>query len=238
MYSPLAQNGQPTEKSNPHDCEKQEEEEEEEEEGTKEFSDTSAANKAACHVVESKQLNRCITAFSSGTGLAGIVGYGYKSLLSEAFGWSLSSVVFSVVSFAVCYYMIFFHGLHKEQWKSELDFEIQEDERGEIPLQEVVPPIHMVETSLLATTFQNGSSSTNGTIEMTPHANKNAEVSGNITMQHPSTELNARKRFMLVLSLWPYTIPLFTVYAAEYMLQVRIGKKFYSIDQSGASSSQ
>ncbi len=34
--------------------------------------------------------------------------------------------------------------------------------------------------------------------------------------------LTAYKRFKLVLSLWKYTIPLFTVYAAEYMLQAGV----------------
>ena len=34
--------------------------------------------------------------------------------------------------------------------------------------------------------------------------------------------LTPYEKFKLVLSLWPYTIPLFTVYAAEYMLQAGV----------------
>lgn len=222
MYSSLAQKGQPGEKSNSNNCDRQINNFQEEE--TQQSIVGHVDIEPASDVIEPpKQLNRCITAFSSGTGLAGIVGYGYKSLLTELFGWGLSAVVFSVMSFAVCYYLIFFHGLHKEEQRHELDLLIQADNRGEIIMsQEVISPIHVLETSVLATTLQNGSDLTNGAIEMIDHDDQNAEVSGTLPIQHSSTKLTARERFILVLSLWPYTIPLFTVYAAEYMLQVRI----------------
>ena len=54
-----------------------------------------------------KQQRKCITAFSSGTGCAGIVGYAYKSLLAELFGWGLSTIVWSAILFAVAYYRTF-----------------------------------------------------------------------------------------------------------------------------------
>lgn len=37
-----------------------------------------------------------------------------------------------------------------------------------------------------------------------------------------SCDLTASQRLMLICSLWPYTVPLFTVYAAEYMLQAGV----------------
>jgi len=37
----------------------------------------------------------CITVFSSDTGCAGIVGYAYKSLLAELFGWGTNTIVWS-----------------------------------------------------------------------------------------------------------------------------------------------
>jgi len=43
----------------------------------------------------------CITAFSSGTGLAGIVGFGYKALFSDVFGLGLSAAVYSAMLFAI-----------------------------------------------------------------------------------------------------------------------------------------
>ena len=53
----------------------------------------------------------CITSFSSGTGIAGIVGYGYKALFSDVVGLGLSATVWSAMLFAVAYYYIYLKGL-------------------------------------------------------------------------------------------------------------------------------
>ena len=163
-------------------------------------------------------MNYCITAFSSGTGLAGILGYGYKSLLSELFGWGLSSVVFSVVLFAVGYYTVFYHGLHKLA-EQELDTSIEANAEGDVIGHQNIPPIHMLESSLLATARYNELGETNN-VEMIRRLEKNTSQTIVNSSRPQQPQLTSRERFNLVLSLWPYTIPLFTVYAAEYMLQV------------------
>jgi hypothetical protein len=59
-----------------------------------------------------RQQRKCITAFASGTGLAGIVGYAYKSLLAELFGWGLSYIVWSAILLSIAYYRIYCTGLY------------------------------------------------------------------------------------------------------------------------------
>ena len=64
-----------------------------------------------------RQQRKCITAFASGTGLAGIVGYAYKSLLAELFGWGLSYIVWSAILLSIAYYRIYCTGLYDMIWK-------------------------------------------------------------------------------------------------------------------------
>jgi battenin len=165
-------------------------------------------------------MNRCITAFSSGTGLAGIVGYGYKSLLSDTFGWGLSSVVFSVVVFAAAYYAIFYHGLFKA---AQDQFDRLANENDEVLTQKAITPVHMLKSSSLRNRIQQDVETTTATVEMIGnfHENTSLHLSESTAIDHLPAQLTPLERFRLVLSLWPYTIPLFTVYAAEYMMQVR-----------------
>lgn len=182
--------------------------------------DTNEIDDSLIQQNSNKQLNRCITAFSSGTGLAGIVGYGYKSLLAEAFGWGLSAVVFSVIFFAAAYYATFYCGLYKEEKRDQFDRLVRADERDEVLTKN--PLVHtMLESSRLAN-VQHGAEATSSALELVTHSQKNVFVRTSITVESsPDDILSPTERFRLVLSLWPYTIPLFTVYAAEYMLQVR-----------------
>ena len=67
----------------------------------------------------------CITSFSSGTGIAGIVGYGYKALFSDLFGWGFSATVWSAMLFVVVYSSIYLMGLHN------IETNVQETEQSE-----------------------------------------------------------------------------------------------------------
>ena len=220
---------------------------------------------------------RFITAFSSGTGLAGIVGYGYKALLSDLFGWDLSRIVWSAMLFALAYWRIYCIGLYNME-KKQSDAAMQlNNSNGELTKQQ----FHFrdtLESSLLVTgrkcnfddefpdnggsnrvvtrAFKNISSNRldesnfnqsikennemeDSALELVGHLiiddpRKNFEVdhfprtmsSMPIPSQSDSAvtadKLTTNERFKLVLSLWPYTIPLFTVYCAEYMLQAGV----------------
>lgn len=170
------------------------------------------------------QMNRCITAFSSGTGLAGIVGYGYKSLLSKAFGWGLSYVVFSVVVFAAAYYATFYHGLFKAEHEDRFDRLVQAGDREKVLAQKKTTPVHMLESSFPRNRrMREDDESTSEAVEMVVHFQESTSLQSteSAAIYNLPAQLTPVQRFRLVLSLWPYTIPLFTVYAAEYMMQVR-----------------
>ncbi len=173
-----------------------------------------------------QQQNRCITAFSSGTGLAGIVGYGYKAFLSEVFGWGLSYIVWSAIGFAFFYWQIYHTGLDALEQER-----MQPNDTGNFTQQ--APPIHMLESSLLVTGRSNNEQKDEGydnasLVEMVGHhqhresRNTTSAAHRILSSASANTDLTAHDRFKLVLSLWPYTIPLFTVYAAEYMLQAGV----------------
>ena len=156
----------------------------------------------------------CITAFSSGTGIAGIVGYGYKALFSDVFGLGLSATIYSAILFAIAYAFIYLKGLHHmETIKTEQ-----------------VEPVSS-ESSLLVNNSQTSSNDNpSSALEMVSTEvdhQTNSSQQLDISQRSDSTttlshNLTSIERFMLVLSLWPYTIPLFTVYTAEYMLQAGV----------------
>ncbi|KAL3791679.1 hypothetical protein HJC23_003936 [Cyclotella cryptica] len=94
----------------------------------------------------------------------------------ELFGWSFSSVVFSVVLFAVAYYTIFYYGLCKLE-EQELDASIQTNAEGDALDQQNIPPIHMLESSLLVHTRYNDFDETKNNVEMVGRLEKNSSPS-------------------------------------------------------------
>jgi battenin len=156
----------------------------------------------------------CITAYASGTGLAGVVGYGYKALLTEYLGWGLSSTIWSAIAFALAYSLIYLNGLHGlEQCMQQSQSKIYSNlsitfvsEHGISDSNPIHNPRH------------------NDTLEMitTDTTHLATRETTQINLPASSLDITASERFKLVLSLWPYTIPLFTVYAAEYSIQAGV----------------
>lgn len=164
----------------------------------------------------------CITAFSSGTGLAGIIGFAYNALFSDLLGWGLSATVWSAMGFSLAYSVIYRKGLHGMDDSAQ---RLAQPEAGpsrvlESPL--FVDEFGINETSLTRRRHCYDSEDSGSALEMA-----NAESMHPITMQQLRTDssvasFTAFERFKLVLSFWRYTIPLFTVYAAEYMMQAGV----------------
>mmetsp|Transcript_17609 Transcript_17609/g.36114 ORF Transcript_17609/g.36114 Transcript_17609/m.36114 type:complete len:597 (+) Transcript_17609:186-1976(+) len=209
-----------------------------------------------------KQKRRCITAFSSGTGLAGIFGYGYKAFFAEAFHWGLSYIVWSSMLFALLYWKIFIKGLHALEKKSTPTISrhnsnsdrfqsnnITRDTSGSPLLTNdnksstgrdlsINHDEHDRSTEEYGlNSIDNDGEQYDATLEMVGQYTSNQHSSGdNTSTSRAVSSLDSRKtesslsekglssldRFKLVISLWPYTIPLFTVYLAEYMLQAGV----------------
>jgi len=158
--------------------------------------------------VEPSIQRRCITAFSSGTGLAGIAGYAYKSLFADLIGLGLSGTVWSAIVFALVYWLKF-RCLYRveEKWavSNESTSEVAGDNR-----------ITASESSYLA----------DDAVDI-DEAFSAEGPKGNVSLPLETAHQRGQDptgfgRFKLLLSLWMYTVPLFTVYAAEYVLQAGV----------------
>ena len=160
-----------------------------------------------------KQQRKCITAFSSGTGCAGIVGYAYKSLLAELFGWGLSTIVWSAIIFAVAYYRIYCTGLYEMDIRLEAAQTRLDHERCASAEEELNGTAAAEQRSSLEMVTQPQDEEGNDSPTLLPHPS--SELTTTTKSVHHMT---ACERFQTVLSLWPYTIPLFFVYMTEYMM--------------------
>mmetsp|Transcript_45908 Transcript_45908/g.102976 ORF Transcript_45908/g.102976 Transcript_45908/m.102976 type:complete len:442 (-) Transcript_45908:25-1350(-) len=138
----------------------------------------------------------CLTAWSSGTGFAGIAGYVWSLLfdyLDTCFQVELMVALWLPVAF-----LLAFHGLLGPPWIDK--------ERGMVPIE--MPDCGGPDMS---------AESTGEEVE-----SMESEESG--VLHHHASELatgklSTKERFSFIVSLWPYTVPLFFVYAAEYTIQ-------------------
>ena len=177
--------------------------------------------KQQCNITKSA----CITSFSSGTGIAGVVGYGYKALFSDLFGFGFSATVWSAMLFAVAYFSIYLMGLHNIE--TNMQQETEQSETGTSTASESSLLVSIDnERSAIGDQSPNNFDSRNpsSALEMVRTEELHDtdaihQVQETIAQTESSTisahNLTSIERFKLVLSLWPYTIPLFTVYAAE-----------------------
>ena len=139
---------------------------------------------------------QCLTSFSSGTGFAGVFGFFWKWLWNDYLDLSLSVALWLAMLLAVLYWVLssFVTRYHR--------FFIYHTHNGEG-----------------YSTVENDRKRSN------PHESRDQAPE---TDEHTSTisseilevhEMTRDQRFKLFLSLWPYMIPLFLVYTAEYTLQ-------------------
>ena len=133
----------------------------------------------------------CLTAFSSGTGMAGVFGFFWKWFWTDFLGFSLSTTLWLAMVLAGGYLWCF------QEVDRQLDAILQTSYGDSL--------------DLMLTTNE-------PTDEMAP-SDEDALTHESQSSTFPIIGLTATERFKLVIGLWPYTIPLFAVYAAEYSLQ-------------------
>lgn len=146
--------------------------------------------------------SEALTWFASGTGLAGPIGFLYHFTLVDVLGFSLSTTcTLAVMIWAAVYAYLTQNCLQKgENCVTETD--LFQDE-------------HLSD---------NDSSNETDHLTSAPSPSSEAdrlfresEIQG--SHLHEVPRMSALERFYLTLSLWPYMIPLFLVYAAEYACQ-------------------
>jgi battenin len=147
----------------------------------------------------------CLTCFASGTGLAGIVGFLFKYTLNSLLRFSMRATLLSAISLAVMYFSVYRQYLWgRKKARGELSScssSTSEDAVDDDELMNGYEPSVIVPMS---------------------HDGIPQEIFEDES-QHPSVmkvqDMNTYQRLQLTLSLYPYIIPLFLVYAAEYTMQ-------------------
>ena len=134
---------------------------------------------------------QCLTSYSSGTGMAGVFGFFWKWFFNDWLGLALPTTLLLANGLAVAYWTTFaFAVTHQPSYRNTTQSATSSEDS------ESLPPT------------ENQSLTSYDHVEQN-EANDVTDIS----------EMSGGQRFRLVLSLWPYIIPLFVVYAAEYALQ-------------------
>jgi len=224
---------------------------------------------------KNKSKSKCITAFSSGTGLAGVMGFLFHWFCHDFLGCTLGRTLLMAQTLPIAYAAVYyfkFHALDDDsQTQSSCSYNSQTRLLSEVPECNEPNPFtgnendnvrHRKGYAGLKTMdpdeeFQHGSRDSS-LIATTPDAqqegphhhvtalniekalwirdtkqnrsqewndNSQGEEGGVSSMEEAELgksveEMSPSERMKLVLSLWPYMVPLFLVYAAEYALQV------------------
>jgi battenin len=142
-----------------------------------------------------------LTAWSSGTGFAGILGYGWVIVFTSGFGASFKLTLLVALILPVMYYLNFIFVLkpssitdgNKQQTQALLD-----DSQNSTTISPPDSPIPSTSTELFP-------------------QSKGEEVAVNIALE--TSKMSMKDRFTTILSLWPFIIPLILVYFAEYAMQ-------------------
>jgi battenin len=137
----------------------------------------------------------CITQFSSGTGLAGPCGFLWK-ITFEWLGIGLSATLLAALTLALLYALVYHRYFASDP----------------IILQAIAIDI--------SPTLADTEKTNRGSDEIVPDTGSSNPIHCDQPLQSVASSSNScAKRFQQALSLWPYTVPLFTVYVAEYACQ-------------------
>lgn len=156
-----------------------------------------------------REKKACLTAFSSGTGLAGIFGFLWKFVWNDVLGLSLSSTLFLANSLALAYGGVYYKCLWGINVGTVAPIQSGEstDDQSTLPKsnRKIVPTVPVNDTE--DGSYQDVLSTEEGIAE--PPVSTLTRTEDMTTIQ----------RLRAVLALWPYMIPLYVVYLAEYTLQ-------------------
>lgn len=148
---------------------------------------------------------RLISCYSSGTGIAGVLGGFYPVLMEEVFGLSLSVAVLIALFIPVCYLVLFFCVLDRRHHTYAL-----EDTASRHATEPHNQSFSVSKLSIKDTTLEEGNRSA--------RSNSTARNSWNLERTQDQN-LSVWARVKAVAGLWYYILPLFIVYFAEYFIQ-------------------
>jgi len=194
---------------------------------------------ASAHTHHAK--GQSLTAFSSGTGLAGPLGYLWKICLTEWLGWSVTFTLFTAALLLSLSYGFVCHKLARDTTDTSTDndddYIMNADGDGifisksgtdvEDEGQELVPYHHRhqcTNNTARQTERQEEDNTAPENNEITNEASSFVdEIPNDAAAGIPPQrieDLSFAERFQLIRTMcWPYMVPLFLVYAAEYACQ-------------------
>lgn len=156
---------------------------------------------------------RCLTAWSSGTGAAGLIGYLWTVAGTQWLDCGVASTILSALVLAILYVLIYGIVLWDiDDEKCPATSALSQD----IELSGELLHADATEKSLEMESMQ------------TQQTNSYQESGTTEEISEPGQPIDARNNsernspFKFTLSLWPYTVPLFVVYAAEYACQAGV----------------
>lgn len=142
----------------------------------------------------------CLTCFASGTGLAGIFGFFFKYMLNSVLGLSMRLTLVWATSLSVMYFSVY----RKYLWgRKKARSLLTEHPTGDADA--CLHGYHQPATIVPLTDAPLPDEAFEDETQLSP-----------VPKVH---EMDASQRFKLTLSLYPYIIPLFLVFAAEYTMQ-------------------
>lgn len=167
---------------------------------------------------EEEEKGRCLTCFSSGTGFAGVFGFFWKWFWNDRLGFTLSTTLWLATGLAVGYWSTFRFVMKQRQECEQI--QLRQQFRPEASLQGEEPYSTFYDDNRIS----EEATSADRRIEESdsdPLSSVDESVIDSTTDLSfvKIGDMTGMQRFGLVMSLWPYTVPLFTVYVAEYTLQ-------------------
>lgn len=161
-----------------------------------------------------------ITAWSSGTGFAGVFGYAWVAVLHVMVTWSLRMTLLTANILVIAWLLSFFVLLEPPDARQRSVSALLNKDR------ELVEAAMSVDADLIPQSSMAYTSS--------------AEDVGNVSRRFQSTVLtymSTNERLRRTLALWPYTVPLVVVYFAEYAMQSGVWTAIgFPVESSSARS--
>eukprot|EP00518_Triparma_eleuthera_P009160 CAMPEP_0182466284 /NCGR_PEP_ID=MMETSP1319-20130603/11682_1 /TAXON_ID=172717 /ORGANISM="Bolidomonas pacifica, Strain RCC208" /LENGTH=426 /DNA_ID=CAMNT_0024666247 /DNA_START=210 /DNA_END=1487 /DNA_ORIENTATION=+ len=157
----------------------------------------------------------CLTCWSSGTGAAGVFGFAWVYVLNTLLGWSFAVTLGVANLLTACFGAIFFIMLPAPDKDPSLDVDSASDSDG-------VNGVVDDSENLLPS-----SPSSSADLDPFPPASPSASLkkpsssssSSSSSLASSPAPMSCMSRFLFARTLWPYMIPLFLVYFAEYAMQ-------------------
>ena len=172
-----------------------------------------------------------ISAFSTGTGWAGVIGFGYKILFSQILHISVSHILITSNILPILYYTIYFQKLYRPFDTHSQQIQLQEMKEEQTQNnQKHVPTAPNTNNTFDGeeSNLRDHNESLESHLQSSFPFNKK-ETDHNQLFQNLDNEslkqgkrvsdMSPKERLFLTLSFWPYGIPLALVYFSEYALQ-------------------